>query len=162
MSCHICIVIPASQFLLFAEPCPPNNVEGKVNCENNMGTVTWEQSFGAIGYMVLLNGRDGHYLTCHSENTYCNVEGLHCGIVYYVVVVAVGETLNSTASTQLNLDTGILTLIFEILFPSLIAAQYFQPYPLYFLCAFMTNQKDYICHTHSSNLTCGLCTVRSF
>ncbi|KAK9519631.1 hypothetical protein VZT92_022346 [Zoarces viviparus] len=80
------------------EPCTPNNVQTNVQCHNNMGIVSWEASFGAVGYKAVLAGRDGHSLSCYTNNTVCNMEGLHCGIVYHTNVFAIGENLNSTDS----------------------------------------------------------------
>ncbi|XP_029988577.1 fibronectin-like [Sphaeramia orbicularis] len=89
------------------EPCPPNNVQTVVECENGVGVVTWEASVGAVAYSVSLAGRDGHSLTCENTETYCNVEGLHCGVVYYTNVIAVGETLNSSLSATVQLIAGV-------------------------------------------------------
>ncbi|XP_036969323.1 fibronectin isoform X2 [Acanthopagrus latus] len=80
------------------EPCPPGNVQANVKCQNDMAVVSWEASIGAVGYEARLRGRDGHFLTCHTNNTFCNIYGLHCGIVYYTDVMAIGQTLNSSAS----------------------------------------------------------------
>lgn len=89
-----------------SEPCPPNNVQTNVQCQHNLGTVTWEASFGAVGYMVNLAGRDGHSLSCYTNNTFCNVEGLNCGVTYYTNVIAVGEVFNSSSSLTVLLVSG--------------------------------------------------------
>lgn len=94
--------------ILTSEPCPPNNVQTDVQCESDMGIVTWEASSGAVGYEVRLAGRDGHSLSCRTEDTFCNIEGLHCGIVYYTSVIAIGETLNSSVSTTVLLVSGMM------------------------------------------------------
>lgn len=82
-------------------------MQTNVHCESNVGAVTWEASFAAVGYEARLAGRDGHSLSCYTNNTFCNVEGLHCGIVYYTNVIAVGETLNSSISTTVLLVSGM-------------------------------------------------------
>ncbi|XP_034531079.1 uncharacterized protein LOC117806306 [Notolabrus celidotus] len=89
--------------VITTEPCPPNNVQTSVQCQTDMGTVSWEASNGAIGYEAQLIGRDGHSLSCFTNSTYCEVEGLHCGIVYYTSVIAIGETLNSISSASVLL-----------------------------------------------------------
>lgn len=90
-----------------SEPCPPANVQTDVKCDlNNQGTVSWEASWGAVGYEVQLSGRDGHALTCRSNRTSCSVEGLHCGVIYYTSVIAIGESLNSSRSTTVLLVSG--------------------------------------------------------
>ncbi|XP_054646058.1 uncharacterized protein LOC129188936 [Dunckerocampus dactyliophorus] len=88
------------------EPCPPTNVQASVNCSSNMGSLSWEASFGAVAYEAHLAGRDGHSLSCYTEYTFCSIEGLHCGNVYYTTVTAIGETLNSTQSTTMHLDSA--------------------------------------------------------
>ncbi|XP_039984445.1 uncharacterized protein LOC120790698 [Xiphias gladius] len=92
--------------MITTEPCPPNNVETNAHCKNNVGTVSWEASIGAVGYEARLAGRDGHSLSCYTNETFCNVEDLHCGMVYYTNVIAIGETLNSTASTTVLLASA--------------------------------------------------------
>uniref|UniRef100_A0A8P4G5R4 Fibronectin type-III domain-containing protein n=1 Tax=Dicentrarchus labrax TaxID=13489 RepID=A0A8P4G5R4_DICLA len=91
---------------IMTEPCPPNNVQTTVQCDNDTGTVSWESSFGAVGYKASLAGRDGHALSCYTNNTFCNVEGLHCGTIYYTNVIAIGETLNSSTSTSVLLTSA--------------------------------------------------------
>ncbi|XP_075901618.1 uncharacterized protein fndc7b isoform X2 [Nelusetta ayraudi] len=102
---HVCQDVSTStqSVAIMTEPCPPNNVQASVQCDSNLGSVTWEASFGAVAYEVLLAGRDGHSLSCYSNDTFCSVEGLHCGVTYYTNVVAIGETLNSSLSTTVLL-----------------------------------------------------------
>ncbi|XP_062419461.1 uncharacterized protein LOC119216595 [Pungitius pungitius] len=88
---------------IMTEPCPPNNVQTDVQCHNGMAIVTWEASFGAVGYGALLAGRDGHSLSCYTNNTFCNIKGLHCGVTYFTKVIAIGETLNSSDSNTVLL-----------------------------------------------------------
>nr|XP_046247875.1 uncharacterized protein LOC124060678 [Scatophagus argus] len=102
---HVCQGVSTSMetVTIMTEPCPPNNVQTNVQCQNNMGTVSWEASFGAVGYKARLAGRDGHSLSCYTNDTFCNIEGLHCGVVYYTNIIAIGETLNSSTSTTVLL-----------------------------------------------------------
>lgn len=66
----------------------------------------WEASFGAVEYMVTLAGRDGHSLSCYTNDTFCNVEGLNCGVTYYTNVIAIGEVFNSSSSSTVLLVSG--------------------------------------------------------
>ncbi|XP_034002008.1 fibronectin type III domain-containing protein 7-like [Trematomus bernacchii] len=91
---------PAS---ITTEPCPPQNVQTTVQCHSDVGVVSWEASFGVVGYVVSLAGRDGHSLSCSTNETFCTVEGLHCGVIYYTNVIAIGETTNSDESTTVLL-----------------------------------------------------------
>lgn len=108
MKLNLCILQPASPFGLPPEPCPPDNLQTAVQCHNDMAIVTWEASVGAVGYEALLAGRDGHGLSCYTNNTFCNIEGLHCGITYYANIIAVGETLNSSTSNTILLLSGTI------------------------------------------------------
>ncbi|XP_006797927.2 uncharacterized protein LOC102776891 [Neolamprologus brichardi] len=99
----VCQNVSASTVLIVTEPCPPNNVQTNVNCQDNQGMVSWETSFGAVGYEASFAGRDGHSLSCHTNATSCSVEGLHCGVVYHTDVIAIGEKLNSIRSNTVLL-----------------------------------------------------------
>lgn len=79
-----------------------------VQCQSDVGVVSWESNFGVVGYEVSLAGRDGHSLSCSTNETFCTVEGLHCGVVYYTNVIAIGETINSDESTTVLLVSGML------------------------------------------------------
>lgn len=91
------------------EPCPPNNVEASVQCRNDNRTVSWEASFGAVGYKAIIAGQDGHSLTCNTNDTFCNIQGLHCGVVYFAKVIAAGERLSSLPSTTVLLVAGMVS-----------------------------------------------------
>lgn len=77
-----------------------------MQCQPNLGTVRWEASFGAVGYMVILAGRDGHSLSCYTNNTFCNIVDLNCGVTYYTSVIAIGEVFNSSSSLTVLLVSG--------------------------------------------------------
>lgn len=81
-------------------------MQTNLQCQHNLGTVTWEASFGAIEYRVILAGRDGHSLSCYTNNTFCNIEGLNCGVTYYTNVIAMGEVFNSSSSSTVLLVSG--------------------------------------------------------
>uniref|UniRef100_A0A672T9V5 Fibronectin type-III domain-containing protein n=3 Tax=Sinocyclocheilus grahami TaxID=75366 RepID=A0A672T9V5_SINGR len=83
---------------LNTEPCPPQNVQTHLNCASDVGTVSWEESLGAVAYVAFLEGRNGHSLSCYTTSSSCSVTGLICGMVYSTQVRAIGETYNSTDS----------------------------------------------------------------
>ncbi|KAJ0037208.1 hypothetical protein NL108_018671, partial [Boleophthalmus pectinirostris] len=87
-------------------PCPPQNVEASIQCQTNMATVTWEPSVGAVSYRARLSGRNGETLYCETLDTFCEVPGLECGVIYYVVVIAIGPTLNSSESSTVHLEAA--------------------------------------------------------
>ncbi|RVE73628.1 hypothetical protein OJAV_G00033020 [Oryzias javanicus] len=103
------VSVSAVAATIMTEPCPPNDVQTSVDCRTDQGTVSWEASFGAIGYEAKLSGRDGHSLTCHTNDTFCSVESLHCGVIYYTTVIAIGKTLNSSMSTPVLLISAPCT-----------------------------------------------------
>ncbi|XP_056895182.1 fibronectin-like isoform X2 [Takifugu flavidus] len=102
---HVCQGVSTSteSVTIETEPCPPRNVQTNVQCQHNMGTVIWEASFGAVEYVVTLAGRNGHSLSCYTNDTFCNVEGLNCGVTYYTNVIAIGEVFNSSSSSTVLL-----------------------------------------------------------
>ncbi|XP_034439595.1 uncharacterized protein LOC117760582 [Hippoglossus hippoglossus] len=102
---HVCQEVATSteEVEIATEPCPPNNVGTSVDCQSNIGTVSWETSFGAVGYTAHLAGRNGDSLSCYTTETFCNIEDLHCGVIYYTNVIAVGQMLNSSVSTTVLL-----------------------------------------------------------
>ncbi|CAB1419900.1 unnamed protein product [Pleuronectes platessa] len=97
---HVCqgVATSTEEVEIATEPCPPNNVGTSVDCQSGTGTVSWETSFGAVGYSAHLAGRNGDSLSCYTNETFCNIEDLHCGVIYYTNVIAVGQTLNSSLS----------------------------------------------------------------
>ncbi|XP_047442067.1 uncharacterized protein LOC125008801 [Mugil cephalus] len=102
---HVCrdLATSTEPVTIMTEPCPPKNVETNVNCQDGEGTVSWEGSSVAVGYQAQLAGRDGHSLSCYTNETFCNVQGLHCGVIYHTSVFAVGRTANSSSSVTVLL-----------------------------------------------------------
>lgn len=90
--------------MCFAEPCPPTILATRV--VGNRGEVTWEQSFGAVRYILKLEGRRGDTLYCQTNQTSCSVPGLLCGTAYVASVIAIGTNFNSSSSTGALLTTG--------------------------------------------------------
>ncbi|XP_014901851.1 uncharacterized protein fndc7b [Poecilia latipinna] len=103
------VSVSTEHVTIVTEPCPPKNLETNVNCQEELGTVSWESSWGSVGYEVQLAGRDGHSLTCVTNTTFCNVRDLHCGVVYYTNVIAIGENRNSSKSTTVLLTAAPCT-----------------------------------------------------
>ncbi|XP_055077407.1 fibronectin-like [Periophthalmus magnuspinnatus] len=91
---------------IITEPCPPQNFQTSVRCEINSATASWEPSVGAVSYKTTLSGRNGKTLWCQTDNTFCELPGLECGVIYYANVVAMGDTLNSTESGTVQLEAA--------------------------------------------------------
>ncbi|KAM9385761.1 uncharacterized protein fndc7b [Pholidichthys leucotaenia] len=101
---HVCDDISSTELVnITTEPCPPNNVQAYADCQTNQGTVSWEESFSAVGYMAQFAGHDGHLLSCYTNETFCSMDGLHCGVIYHISVIAIGRTVNGS-----NSDTVML------------------------------------------------------
>lgn len=77
-----------------------------LNCASGVGTVSWEESFGAVAYVAFLEGRNGHSLSCSTTSSSCSVTGLICGTVYNTQVRAIGEIYNSTDSETVVFTSG--------------------------------------------------------
>ncbi|KAJ8384528.1 hypothetical protein AAFF_G00204430 [Aldrovandia affinis] len=102
-----CRDVATSQAIaLTTEPCPPAHVEAQFNCETGMASVSWEQSYIAVGYAAFLEGRNGHSSSCITTETSCSVDDLLCGTVYYVRVRALGNVLSSEDSISITLTTA--------------------------------------------------------
>ncbi|XP_051515678.1 uncharacterized protein LOC127418869 [Myxocyprinus asiaticus] len=102
--CHgIAVSAPST---LKTEPCPPKDVQTHVKCSSDKGIVSWEESEGALAYVVFLEGRNGHSLSCYTTSSSCSVTRLICGTVYQAHVRAIGETFNSTDSETVLLTSA--------------------------------------------------------
>ncbi|XP_076840783.1 uncharacterized protein fndc7b [Brachyhypopomus gauderio] len=91
---------------LVTEPCPPTDVRVRLVCSSSVGVVSWGASVSALGYLVILEGRGGDTLSCHSSETSCRVPGLQCGTAYVVTAWAIGSTHNSSNSISAVLTTA--------------------------------------------------------
>ncbi|XP_067303573.1 fibronectin [Pseudorasbora parva] len=91
---------------LNTEPCPPQNVQTHLDCLSDVGTVSWEESFGAVAYMAFLEGRNGQSLSCDTTSSSCSVTGLICGTYYDTYVRAIGGSYNSTDSETVFLTSA--------------------------------------------------------
>ncbi|XP_067331701.1 fibronectin-like [Channa argus] len=95
--CHSISSSPASFKMA---PCIPRNVTTSVQCNFNMGSVSWEPSDGAKTYVVVATGLDTHTHQCFTNTTSCTWNDLHCGEEYTVVVSAKDDSCNSLPSSS--------------------------------------------------------------
>ncbi|KAM5148104.1 uncharacterized protein ACMZJ9_011772 [Mantella aurantiaca] len=79
-------------------PCSPMHVTATMDCDVNGATAIWEPSAGAMSYMVVFSGPDGHQVSCTSTNTSCSVSGLQCGENYHVTTTAIDNTCHGITS----------------------------------------------------------------
>ncbi|XP_067460816.1 mucin-4-like [Thunnus thynnus] len=95
-----CDSIPSSPAFLKTTPCVPRDVTTYVQCEFNMGSVSWGPSDGAETYVAVATGLDGHTHQCLTNTTSCTWEDLHCGEEYTVVVRAKVDNCTSLPSNS--------------------------------------------------------------
>ncbi|CAL8396350.1 unnamed protein product [Boreogadus saida] len=99
-------VVSLEPEVIQTEPCAPNGVLARVECAADAAVVSWESSRGALSYVVHMDGRSGHSLSCHAVTTSCTLDGVRCGAVYYVSVAALGDRLNSTGFNTVVMASG--------------------------------------------------------
>lgn len=77
-----------------------------MDCNVNGATAIWEPSTGAMAYIVLFSGSDGHEVSCTSTNMSCSVSGLHCGENYSVTVTAFDNSCHGISSNTTSISAG--------------------------------------------------------
>uniref|UniRef100_A0A3Q3FC03 Fibronectin type-III domain-containing protein n=1 Tax=Labrus bergylta TaxID=56723 RepID=A0A3Q3FC03_9LABR len=92
-------------------PCIPRHVTTYVQCESNMGSVSWGPSDGAETYVAIATGLDGHTHKCLTNTTSCTWNDLHCGEEYTVLVRAKGDNCTSLPSNSTVIHMGMLLLM---------------------------------------------------
>ncbi|XP_074545118.1 uncharacterized protein LOC141804545 [Halichoeres trimaculatus] len=101
-----CDSIPSSPAFVKTGPCVPQDLTTYVQCEFNMGSVSWGSADGAKSYEAVATGLDGHTHQCLTNTTSCTWNDLHCGEEYTVVVRAKGHNCTSlpSNSTVIHMD----------------------------------------------------------
>ncbi|XP_008280490.1 mucin-19 [Stegastes partitus] len=95
-----CDSSPSSPAFFKTTPCIPWDVATYVECEFNVGSVSWGPSDGAEEYVAVATGLDGHPHQCLTNTTSCTWSDLHCGEEYTVVVRAKGDSCTSLPSNS--------------------------------------------------------------
>lgn len=75
-----------------------------------MGTVTWDEVFGADSYRATAMDGNGTTLSCTSTSTSCQITMLKCGEVYLVSVTAISDACENTSNYTASFQTGELAL----------------------------------------------------
>ncbi|XP_045549628.1 collagen alpha-1(VII) chain [Salmo salar] len=97
---------PSPDVELRTGACPPTNVTTSLQCDGNMGTVSWTAVAKADMYLATATGDDGHTHTCSSNSTDCSLTDLHCAETYAVTVVTIVRGCHSDPSPDVELRTG--------------------------------------------------------
>ncbi|XP_054624521.1 fibronectin type III domain-containing protein 7-like [Dunckerocampus dactyliophorus] len=88
-------------------PCDPVNVTTVLQCGSDAATVSWNASAGATAYTVLAYKYGSQYqASCWAMATSCQLDGLQCGAIYNLTVLAEDTTCNSTGENTTILMTG--------------------------------------------------------
>ncbi|CAH2311730.1 serine-rich adhesin for platelets-like [Pelobates cultripes] len=82
--------------LMRTAPCDPTNVEAIPSCQDNSMHVSWNQSSGAVSYVVSALGSSGMSYNCSSVDTSCQISGLHCGESISMFVIAYDDNCPSS------------------------------------------------------------------
>ncbi|XP_060750588.1 fibronectin type III domain-containing protein 7-like [Tachysurus vachellii] len=70
-------------------PCVPIGVNTFIQCEDNIASISWTGSDGAVSYTAVAEGQTlGGTYTCTSNTTVCTWTNLSCGETYIARVVA--------------------------------------------------------------------------
>ncbi|XP_032883843.1 uncharacterized protein LOC116977489 isoform X5 [Amblyraja radiata] len=100
-----CTSLPSPTFEIQTEPCIPQDVVAQINCENNIISVFWDPSNGSESYHVTAQGINGHWASCNTTGTECEVSDVHCGLSYYITVEAIRMECNSSQSSAVTIKT---------------------------------------------------------
>ncbi|XP_078263985.1 fibronectin type III domain-containing protein 7-like [Rhinoraja longicauda] len=100
-----CTSLPSSAVEIQTVPCIPQNMVAHINCENNTISVFWDPSNGSESYHVTAQGINGHWASCNTTGTECEVSDVHCGLNYYVTVEAIRMECNSSQNSAVTVKT---------------------------------------------------------
>ncbi|XP_061636365.1 fibronectin-like isoform X2 [Phyllopteryx taeniolatus] len=102
----ICPSMPSQPIYMESAPCVPTNVVARTNCGQSYVEVSWQASRGALHYDAAATPRDGHQLSCASNETSCRMEGLMCSQVCHIVVSAGNNNCFSNESAKVLVLTA--------------------------------------------------------
>ncbi|XP_051554352.1 fibronectin-like [Myxocyprinus asiaticus] len=86
-------------------PCPPQNIQYRINCGNNTASVSWSRGNGTLSFTSTLDCSNGQTYICKTTETGCDITNLPCGQSCMVRVVAEGQSCNSSIGTGTNVTT---------------------------------------------------------
>ncbi len=89
-------------------PCVPQNVVSELDCMFNFINIRWNISRGAASYLVVAKGPEGPVTTCNTTTQECRLQTLHCSSSYNVSIIAVNQQCNTSGSSILRINTGIV------------------------------------------------------
>ncbi|XP_039513478.1 uncharacterized protein fndc7rs1 [Pimephales promelas] len=82
-----------------AAPCPPLNIQSRMNCGNNSASVSWSRGNGELSFLTTLECSNGQTYLCRTNETGCDITNMMCGQTCSVKLVAEGRSCNSSVRT---------------------------------------------------------------
>lgn len=92
-------------------PCPPEDIEKSVWCDNHTASISWSVIPGAVTYTATLEQINGNTTCCTTSDTSCHIPDLPCGEMFILLVTAEGRTCNSSQSAAEIIRTGMLHIM---------------------------------------------------
>ncbi|XP_067894181.1 fibronectin type III domain-containing protein 7-like [Heterodontus francisci] len=102
---NICKSPQSAVVNVHAVPCNPQNVESRLDCNQNTALVSWDYSKDALLYTAVAEGPDGNITSCSTSETSCRTPMLLCGRLYSVYVIASDNTCNQSQSSIIEIQT---------------------------------------------------------
>lgn len=87
-------------------PCPPVDVEPRLDCSSGIAHVHWTASRGAHLYSVQARGMEEHESGCETESESCVLTELMCGFTYNISVTAINNVCNVSQSAIMQMKAG--------------------------------------------------------
>ncbi|XP_038649438.1 receptor-type tyrosine-protein phosphatase beta-like [Scyliorhinus canicula] len=100
-----CHGVQSDPFEIQSAPCAPQDVEANLNCATGIVLVSWNRSTGAVLYIATAEGNNGLRKSCSTTNRSCEMSDLTCGQTYTIVVIAQGQSCDSTPSRSFDIST---------------------------------------------------------
>ncbi|CAL8306274.1 unnamed protein product [Lota lota] len=106
---HTCRGSASTPITFTAGPCQPSGVQASLQCEGNVGTVSWLPAVLADSYDAWATADDGHHHTCGATGgaTHCSFTDLHCGESYAVTLATTERGCQSEPSAPVTLETAL-------------------------------------------------------
>ncbi|KAJ1170951.1 hypothetical protein NDU88_002822 [Pleurodeles waltl] len=114
MECNLTVIagsstsqsVPSNTQGIKTGPCDPQDVIASINCDTNVASLSWQPSAGAVSYAAFASGLNVNTESCNTTATFCDIDGLDCGQVYNVTVVALDDACHSVPSATAELTTA--------------------------------------------------------
>ncbi|XP_055077523.1 fibronectin type III domain-containing protein 7-like [Periophthalmus magnuspinnatus] len=86
-------------------PCVPEKLDYRLNCGNNLASMSWNHSLGGQLYFVTAVSDNNYVDQCYSHENHCELRNLQCGQTYAVNVTAEDMDCSSKPSDNVFIKT---------------------------------------------------------